>query len=158
MGDRADNLQKAIDALVPYVQLTAVSPVYETAPYGVLDQPTFYNMCVAGQTRQSPTSLLHTVKLLENMLGRQPTQRWGPRAIDIDILFYDQLYLHTDDLIIPHVGISDRAFVLFPLNDIASDLHHPKTGLTVQEMKTAVDDHGVTRLDSVIITHPTVLA
>jgi 2-amino-4-hydroxy-6-hydroxymethyldihydropteridine diphosphokinase len=147
LGDRQANLQEAIDGLRQWLRLTAVSPVYETEPWGVTDQPMFWNMCLAGETAEMPAALLAHCKALEAEIGRVPTRRWGPRLIDIDILFYDDWVLSEDKLSIPHPRLSERAFVLQPLADIAPTLVHPQSGLTVTEMLAKADASQATRLD-----------
>ena len=126
--------------------VTAVSPVYETAPWGEIDQPHFLNLCLAARTEKSPRALLKLLKQIEQDLGREPTYRWGPRLIDIDILFYDDQIVTEDDLTIPHPGLVDRAFVLAPLHDIALDWIHPQTGKSVTQMLAAVPEVTVRRL------------
>ncbi len=125
LGDREANLRNAITALAPAVRVTRESRVYETAPWGFTDQPSFLNMVVAGETDLSPLELLKFLKTLETELGRTPTFRYGPRLIDLDILFYDDLILQTPELTIPHPKLHERAFVLVPLADLAPDLVHP---------------------------------
>jgi 2-amino-4-hydroxy-6-hydroxymethyldihydropteridine diphosphokinase len=139
LGQRHVNLQQAVTGLRERVIVTAVSPIYESEPWGITDQPRFLNLCLQGSTRLPPQPLLQFIKQLERRLGRQTTTKWGPRLIDIDILFYDDLILHTDKLIIPHPHIAERAFVLVPLADIAAGFVHPVTGKTIAEMATAVD-------------------
>jgi 2-amino-4-hydroxy-6-hydroxymethyldihydropteridine diphosphokinase len=134
MGDRSANLQQALQALSRHITITAVSKVYETEPWGVTDQPAFLNMCIAGKTALAPYELLDFCKAVEVEVGRQPTYKWGPRVIDIDILFYDDLIIKDDNLSIPHPFIDERTFVLAPLADIAPDYQHPKTHASVAQM------------------------
>lgn len=146
LGNRRQNLAKAAAGLEEVMQVTAVSPIYASEPWGFTQQPDFLNMCLAGRTNLSPTELLSFIKNLENEIGRQKTLKWGPRLIDIDILLYADWIIQTDDLTIPHAFMTERAFVLRPLADIAPDLTHPVNGLTVAEMATAVDSAGLQRL------------
>lgn len=139
LGDRLANLQNTIRALPPEVQVTAQSPVYETPPWGYQDQPVFLNQVAAAQTALLPEELLRYLKDLEAELGRKPTFHYGPRQIDIDILFYDDLVYHSGDLVIPHPRLSERAFVLVPLADLAPQLRHPVSGESIQEMLARVD-------------------
>jgi 2-amino-4-hydroxy-6-hydroxymethyldihydropteridine diphosphokinase len=139
LGDRLANLNAAIEVLPPAVRVTALSPVYETPPWGYSDQPDFLNQVVQGETEHSPLALLAALKQLEEALGRTPTFRNGPRVIDLDILFYDDLVLDTPHLAIPHPRLAERAFVLAPLADLAPDLRHPVLGKTVKELLQAVD-------------------
>ncbi len=143
VGDRVANLRTAREALLPVVRIDQASPVYETEPWGYADQPAFLNQVVRGETDLSPQSLLAGLKALEVRLGRQPNFRYGPRLIDLDILFYDAAQLASDRLVLPHPRLAERAFVLVPLADLAPDLVHPGSGKTVREMLAAVDRSGV---------------
>jgi len=134
LGDRLANLQAAVQALEPRVHLIQASPVYETAPWGYRDQPDFLNQVIKSETDLSPADLLGFIKQLERKLGREPTFRNGPRRIDIDILFYDDLILHEDRLQIPHPRLEKRAFVLVPLAAIAPNLRHPVLGCKIKEL------------------------
>ncbi len=145
LGDRPANLRAAIAALASIVTVLAESPVYETPPWGVTDQPPFLNMAIKGETRLDPLALLTELKRLETRLGRRPSIRYGPRLIDVDILFYDDLILNTPELVIPHPRLHERAFVLVPLADLAPDLAHPVLGKSVRELLAAVDATGVER-------------
>jgi 2-amino-4-hydroxy-6-hydroxymethyldihydropteridine diphosphokinase len=145
LGDRFANLQDAIAALPPAVRVLARSPVYETPPWGLTEQPTFLNMVLKGKTVLAPRELLKHLKLLETELGRLPAVRWGPRRIDMDLLFYDELILDTPGLTIPHPRLNERAFVLVPLADLAPDLVHPVLGKSISNLLAAVDTTGVKR-------------
>ena len=105
--------------------VTAVSPVYETAAAYVTDQPAFLNAAVTGTTKLEPLALLHALKQLENEIGRQPSFRYGPRLLDIDILFFNAEIIHEPGLIIPHPEIQNRRFALAPMNEIAPGFIHP---------------------------------
>lgn len=151
LGNREANLQQAVDKLAAGVMVTAVSPVYETPPWGVTDQPHFLNICIVGRTEKSPRAVLAFIKTIEIALGRTPTYRWGPRVIDIDLLFYNQQQIEHGDLIVPHPRLHERAFVLAPLADIAPHLVHPKTEQTVRQMLAQVDTADIRPLPSVTI-------
>jgi 2-amino-4-hydroxy-6-hydroxymethyldihydropteridine diphosphokinase len=112
----------------------AKSHVYETPPWGFEDQPPFLNQALQVQTYLQPEPLLKHLKRLEIALGRKTSFHNGPRLIDIDILFYDDLVLNTPTLTIPHPRLHERGFVLLPLMDIAPDLVHPLTQKTVRDM------------------------
>ncbi len=143
LGDRLANLQRAVAALPPAVRVQAVSPIYKTQPWGYRDQPYFLNMCLAAESDLTPVALLQQLQSLERELGRRPGPRWGPRLIDIDILFYGQRQVHTPYLTIPHPELAQRAFVLIPLAALAPDLVHPQTGQSVAQMAQQVDATGV---------------
>jgi 2-amino-4-hydroxy-6-hydroxymethyldihydropteridine diphosphokinase len=137
LGDRDALLRAALGALSPAVAIDRVSSVYDTAPMLLTDQPRFHNIACAGHTGLPPHDLLRTAKAIEAGLGRMPGVRYGPRAIDIDILFYDRLVLETPDLVVPHPGIAVRAFVLVPLCEIAPELVHPVLGVPLCALAAA---------------------
>jgi 2-amino-4-hydroxy-6-hydroxymethyldihydropteridine diphosphokinase len=137
LGDRLANLQAAIQSLLPKVHLSAVSPIYETPPWGVLDQPDFLNQVIEAETELYPSELLKFLKQIEKQLGRVASVRYGPRLIDLDILLYDEWILDLPDLTIPHPQMENRAFVLFPLANLAPDLRHPVSGKTIQQLLDA---------------------
>ena len=143
LGDRLANLASVIKALPPTVRPLAASRVYETPPWGYLDQPAFLNQVIRAQTELAPEDLLAWLKRLESDLGRQPGLRYGPRLIDLDILLYDDLQLETPTLSIPHPRLGERAFVLVPLADLAPDLRPAGMDQTVSEMLAALDRAGI---------------
>lgn len=125
--------------------VTAVSSLYVTAPVGPVDQPEFLNAVVQIDTTFSPRALLGLCQAIELRHGRERTIRWGPRVIDIDILLYDEQSICEEDLIVPHPGILERAFVLVPLAEIAPDAQ-VADGLTAREAAERVDASGVQRI------------
>lgn len=139
LGRRRENLQQAVDALGEILAVEAISPLYETAPWGIVDQPDFINLCVAGRTHLAPAELLGAIKRIEKRLGREETERWGPRLIDIDIILYGAQVYDDGELSIPHPRFHDRAFVLVPLNDIAENVVDPRSGRKIGQLLQEVD-------------------
>jgi 2-amino-4-hydroxy-6-hydroxymethyldihydropteridine diphosphokinase len=130
VGDREANLRAAIERL-PALR---VSPVYETEPVDYTDQPWFLNLVVEMDTGLSPLELLAMTSRIEQELGRVRTVAKGPRTIDIDILLYGDAVVSTPELEIPHPRMAERRFVLAPLADLAPDLLHPVSHLTIRRM------------------------
>ena len=139
LGDRQDNLYKAVEALPPRVSLVAASPVYETDPWGFLEQPSFLNQVLEVETSLKPLNLLVYLKQIERKMGRGVGFRNGPRLIDMDILLYGDMTLDQEGLVIPHPRMHERAFVLKPLADLAPDLCHPVLGKCIQNLLQGVD-------------------
>lgn len=134
IGDRKAALKAALVGLAAFFEIEKQSPVYETAAAYVTDQPSFLNMAVTGRTKLPPLELLHALKKLESDVGREPGLRYGPRLLDIDIIFYSDQVLKTPELEIPHPKMHERGFVLRPLLDIAPDWKHPERRTTIAEM------------------------
>ena len=147
IGNRLAKLRSAISLLPPQMVIKAKSRVYETPPWGYTDQPPFLNQVVKVLTYMEPLPLLKHLKRLETVLGREPGFQNGPRAIDIDILFYDDLAIENPEMTLPHPRLHERAFVLVPLAEIAPDLPHPVLGKTVAELLQAVDKTGIEPFD-----------
>jgi 2-amino-4-hydroxy-6-hydroxymethyldihydropteridine diphosphokinase len=131
------------ELLSPDVQVIAQSPIYQTEPWGYIEQPLFLNQVIEAESSFSPHDLLKYLKMKEVELGRKPTIRYGPRVIDIDILFYNTLIFHSPELTIPHPKLHERAFVLVPLADIAPDFVHPVYQKTIRELLSFIDTAGV---------------
>ena len=125
LGDREENLRKALSLLGESVEIIALSSVYQTEPWGYAEQPSFLNLVCGFRTSLSPPELLALVQEVERRLGRVRSIRYGPRTIDVDILLYGDRIVDTPDLQIPHPRIPERAFVLAPFAEIAPDIEHP---------------------------------
>lgn len=143
LENRAANLKEAVSSLPPQMEVKARSKIYETPPWGYTDQPSFLNQVVKVKTYLDPEPLLKHLKRLEIALGRKANFRNGPRLIDIDILFYDDLILETSSLVIPHPRLHERGFVLMPMMDIAPDLLHPVKDKKIREMVAFCDLSGI---------------
>ena len=140
VGDRVENLRQALRCLDGIMSLERLSATYETAPRYVLDQSPFLNMAVGGDTPLEPLLLLEQLKKFEIDSGRVPTEeRYGPRAIDLDILFYGSDVVNEPGLSIPHPLMAEREFVLRPLADIAPNFQHPVLRRSVAEMLTLLE-------------------
>lgn len=136
IGRRTANIRKALVAIarLPSYRITAVSPLYRTSPVGP-DQRDFVNAVARLATSRLPDEVLRDLKGIEQELGRTRTTRWGPRVIDLDILFYGARVLYTRTLTVPHPGIAGRRFVLEPLAAIAPALRHPVLRRTVRKLR-----------------------
>ncbi len=139
-------LQAAVEALRTYVGIEKTSPVYETSAAYVKDQPAFLNAVLTGTTKLTAFTLLRVIKKIEMELGRVPTFRFGPRLIDIDIIFYGDEIIASPELTVPHKHMAEREFVLRPLADIVPDWKHPQTSLSVAEMLALVPTENPTNL------------
>ncbi len=140
IGSRESNLNNALSALekenIFHIQTT--SHIYETEPWGYLEQDSFLNMVIQGSSLYPPTELLEKLKSLEVQLGRSPTFHYGPRLIDLDILFYGNQVVETPILKIPHPEMQNRDFVLYPLCEIAPNFIHPEFQQPVTDMLKAL--------------------
>jgi GTP cyclohydrolase-4 len=143
LGDRQASLLQAIQSIRAVAAVESLSSFYETEPVGYLDQPNFLNMACQIRTEHSPQELLAFLKQIERQMGRQASFRNAPRPIDIDILLYDDLVLESPELSIPHPRMSERAFVLAPLAEIAPEIIHPISKLTISELLQRVDQSGI---------------
>jgi 2-amino-4-hydroxy-6-hydroxymethyldihydropteridine diphosphokinase len=143
IGDKPANIRNALKLIEDrgIAELSAVSRIYRTPPWGVLDQGDFANACAIGETTLSPYELLAAVKKIEADMGREPSRRWGPRLIDVDILFLGDHTLDDPELTLPHKELFGRGFVLLPLSEIAPDL--VLDGVPVKEALGSVDLEGV---------------
>ena len=142
IGDRLSFIRNALNQLSHTEEITIIeiSSLYETEPVGNEAQGMFLNGVVAIETNLSPQTLLKTIKEIETNVGRQHRKRWGPREIDLDVLTYGEMCLHTPELGIPHPEMHNRRFVLVPLVEIAPDLVHPVLKESVQSLLNHLAD------------------
>ena len=143
LGDKEKNLEAAIGKVAEKCVVVNRSSIYETAPWGYLEQDSFLNMVLEVRSELAPRELLAFLKKAELDLGRVPNFRNGPRVIDMDILFYGNLCMDEPDLVIPHPRMQERAFVLVPLVEIAPDLQHPATQQRVDQYLVGLDLGGI---------------
>jgi len=135
LGDRQKSCLRAIELLQERgIVVTKKSSLYETEPWGYKDQPQFINMAIEGETEFNPKELLMVLKNIEREIGREESLRWGPRKVDLDILLFDTIILTEDSLEIPHPLLHKRDFVLKPLCEIASDIHHPLLKMSISDL------------------------
>jgi 2-amino-4-hydroxy-6-hydroxymethyldihydropteridine diphosphokinase len=149
MGDKVRRCEEAISEILKVDRntLLAKSSFYKTRPVGYTRQDWFVNGVIKIETELEASDLLHSLKAIENHLGRLQTFRWGPRAIDLDILLFDGTCIETPEVKIPHPRIQERQFVLVPLAEIDPDLLHPVLKKTVQRLlEDLKEDQGVERL------------
>ncbi len=142
LGDRMGNLASAVEHLYEKVKIKKLSSVYETEPLYYEEQPKFLNAVLSATTMLAPTELLHFVKSIERKALRKLSFRNAPRLIDIDILFYGDRVIHTEEATVPHPRIAERAFVLVPLAEIAPELVHPVSQRKISELLADVEDRG----------------
>lgn len=135
LGNRRRNIEQAIELLNLHGFLVKdVSPIFEYEPYGFKEQPRFLNAVLKGWWDGTPQELLNVLKKIEKKIGRKKRRRWGPREIDLDILFFDSIIYETEELKIPHPDLHNRVFVLEPLSTIAPKLVHPVFKKTIKEL------------------------
>lgn len=138
-GTPRQTLMRALEELSLHnIRIAKVSTLIETAPFGVLDQPYFVNAVAEIETDHKPEALMQILHAVENGAGRKRVTRWGPRTLDLDLLDYNGVILNTE-LKLPHPGITERDFVLAPIDEIAPHWTHPITGktaaLTLRELR-----------------------
>jgi 2-amino-4-hydroxy-6-hydroxymethyldihydropteridine diphosphokinase len=142
LGDPLSNCLDAIEnvASLEQITLTKQSSLYKTEPVGFRDQDWFINGVIEVKTAYSPRTLLETLKVVEYEMGRREGERWGPRVIDLDILFYGQEIIDEEGLVVPHPELHKRGFILVPLNEIAPYVIHPVFGISVQGLLGRLED------------------
>lgn len=145
LGDRVTTLRRAVDLIGERVGLVVqASGLYETAPWGVTDQPAFLNQVLAVDTGLTPQAVLTQTQAIEEQLGRVRHEKWGARVIDVDILYYDDLVIQSATLTIPHPFLHERRFTLVPLAEIAPEFLHPVLQKTTHDLlATCTDDSDV---------------
>lgn len=151
VGESQQNIEKAVGLLGSSIRDIVRAPIYTSKAFGVTDQPDFFNTALYGETDLAPLELLDFVKDVESNIGRIERFRWGPREIDIDIIFYDDLILIDSRLTIPHAGLRERDFVLRPLCDIAPEHIDPLSKHTIWQLFDALpsdESYVLRRLDS----------
>ncbi len=155
VGEREQNLKQAVKLINDFsaTEVVDLSSVYETEPWGYTDQREFLNLCLLIQTELAPYDLLASCQQVEEELDRKRELKWGPRTIDVDILVYDQLTLRAPDLILPHPQLTERAFVLVPLVELAPSLVVEEKRITVwleEVEETGVNEYAVWDLQNLI--------
>ncbi len=158
LGDRIHFLQKGITALeaIPMTHVVSVSSVYETEPVGLEEQPPYLNAVAEVQMFIDPVELVTMLKAIEEQIGRTESIRWGPREVDLDLLYYGERILREGMCIIPHPEITNRRFVLVPLAEIAADFIDPSRGLPIREVLAhCADTSGVVRTEYKLEYHHT---
>lgn len=147
LGDREAQLARAAAALaaLPEVEVERTSHVFDSAPLGP-SQPRYLNAVVELRTTLAPRALLQRLKALEKQLGREPSERWGPRAIDLDILLWGECIVAEPDLQVPHLSLHQRAFALAPLCELAPAARHPVMHQSIQALLAGLPEQDVRRL------------
>jgi 2-amino-4-hydroxy-6-hydroxymethyldihydropteridine diphosphokinase len=140
LGDRVLNCKKALHEISAFAKVLRVSSAYETEPVGNEDQPCFINCAAEIETALPPIELLKRLREVEDGLGRVRDEKWGPRTMDIDLIFYDDLIIDTEELKIPHVSAHARRFVLEPVCEIDPWVVHPGFGVRVYELLDKLED------------------
>ncbi|HEX9917285.1 MAG TPA: 2-amino-4-hydroxy-6-hydroxymethyldihydropteridine diphosphokinase [candidate division Zixibacteria bacterium] len=143
LGDKKSNIQKAIDSIKEKRILREIkaSSLYLTEPVGKKGQPDFLNLVIKGKTELTPFELLDSLLEIEKNLGRKRKEKWGPREIDLDILFYDDMVVNQENLVIPHPEIPNRRFVLVSLMELSPDLKHPLLNKNIKQLLKDTKDH-----------------
>jgi len=147
MGNRIEFLEQALKALAEHQQITVknISSIYETEPVGVKDQPPFLNQVAEIETSVEVSDLMKLLKHIEHTIGRTETKRWGPREIDLDLLYYNSIVYNDAKVCVPHPEIANRRFVLVPLKEIAPQFPDPLRKQTMEELLHHCQDTSAVR-------------
>ena len=142
LGDRESYVSGAVEALRshPLIELKKISKLFNTEPYGGVEQGDFLNGAAEIETLMDPQQLLEALHEMESAAGRDRTVRWGPRTLDLDILFYDKMVMETENLVIPHPDLENRRFVLEPMAEIAPAFRHPVTGRSIAALLRELEE------------------
>lgn len=155
IGDRLRNLDEAARSIEQHIGVVErTGSVYETAPWGNTDQRSFYNRVLMVKTILTPEKLLESLLAIESTMGRSRSEKWEPRIIDLDILFYDELIFSSAELTIPHPHLHERRFTLLPLDELVPELIHPVLKLSVRELLNRCSDKG----DVILLSDPVLAA
>jgi 2-amino-4-hydroxy-6-hydroxymethyldihydropteridine diphosphokinase len=147
LGNRLENIRKAIELMKEQgIEIVKESSIYETEPMGYKEQGWFLNSVVKGKTELSPRRVWKRLEKIEKLMGREREIKWGPRIIDLDILFYGDKILNGKELQIPHSELHKRRFVLVPLEEIAPELVHPVLNKSIRELLGELKDNSEVRL------------
>jgi len=135
IGNKTENIKTALNLMEQNgIKAAKRSGLYVTEPVGMKNQQDFNNLCIETELDMAPDKLLSVIKKIELSMGRIKDGHWGPRIIDIDILFYSNIIINSPGLVIPHPEITRRKFVLEPLSEIAGNFPHPVNNLTINEL------------------------
>jgi len=136
VGVQINNIDLAVELIDQnnYCEVEVVSSIYESSPYGVVEQNDFFNAVIKIKTDFAPKELFHFLKSVETKVGRKISSKWGPREIDLDILFFNDIIFSDDEITIPHKDLLNRDFVLVPLFEIEPELVHPVMGKKINEI------------------------
>jgi 2-amino-4-hydroxy-6-hydroxymethyldihydropteridine diphosphokinase len=145
LGSNLGKREKNIDTAFKYIEerigpVTKKSRIYQTEPWGERDQDEFLNQALEVNTKLKPKKILEKIAEIESLMDREETYKWGPREIDIDILFYGEEMISEMDITIPHPFIHERRFTLIPLSEIAPDHYHPIMGATIIDLLLECED------------------
>ena len=152
IGNKEENLKNTIDEIKKVAEVLVCSAIYETEPIGLANQPLFYNQVLEIHTLLNPEALLVALKDIEKRLGRVPTVRNGPRSIDADILYYNNVIMKTESLSIPHLRATERAFVLVPLHDIAAEFIDSVKKKTIHELVEELPEEEKRKVKQIVPT------